>query len=86
MPFHPDVDMSHFDIGYWDGLGAHRMLDTKDRADGEEEACISGVVEITYDREDRQPFKIETGVDTLKLMRWEKSPSITLYGMDWSDI
>ena len=65
MPNCPDVDMSQFDIGYWDGLDAHRMLDTKDSADVEEETCVSEVVEITYDREDTQPSNIDIDEDTL---------------------
>ena len=36
IPDIPDEDMSHFNIGYWDGLGAHRMPNTKDRREVEE--------------------------------------------------
>jgi hypothetical protein len=38
--------MSHFDIGYWDDLGVHKLMNVE----GSEE-----VVEITYDREDKEP-------------------------------
>ena len=51
LPPNPDMDMSHFDIKYWDGLGAHRVLDAKERADRKKETCVSGVVKITYDKE-----------------------------------
>ena len=43
-------------IGYWDGLGAHNVVNIQDSAD---------VVEITYDREDKPPSNIGIGEDTL---------------------
>ena len=47
----PDPDISHFDIEYWDELGAYRMLETKGIADGEKETCVSGENEIPFDKE-----------------------------------
>ena len=39
-------DMSHLEIGYWDGMDMHKVMNIE----GSDE-----VVEITYDREDKEP-------------------------------
>ena len=52
-------------IGYWDGLGAHNVVNIQDSADVEGETCVTEVVEITYDREDKPPSNIGIGEDTL---------------------
>ena len=44
------AERSLFNVRYWDGLSAYRMLNTV-----EEEPGVSEVVEITYDRDDKQP-------------------------------
>ena len=74
---YPDLNMSHFDIEYWAGLGAHRVPDAKDSTNREKETCVSGEVEIMYDREDRPQSNIEIGGDALASEKKEEGESIS---------
>ena len=67
-----DGDMSHFNIGYWDGLGVYKVMNVE----GSDE-----VVEITYDIEDKEPsnrkgeddLSDEMGTESFAV--WYRSPN-----------